>query len=209
MQNIKTLGIIGGTFDPVHYGHLTAAECARCAFNLDKVVFMLSAQPPHKKRQEISGSEERLTMLKQAVADNPAFEISTLELERKGYSYTVDTIQYYLDTYPEVNIYFILGFDALLLLNTWKEVTRLVGLCQFIAVARPGYQLDRNDIAFKNVPDILWDNLHLVEMPGNLVSSSDIRDRVKNGETIKYLVPPPVEQYIYEKGLYRAKELNS
>ena len=183
MQNIKTLGIIGGTFDPVHYGHLTAAECARCAFNLDKVIFMLSAQPPHKKRQDISGSEERLTMLKQAVADNPAFEISTLELERKGYSYTVDTIQYYLDTYPEVNIYFILGADALLLINTWKEVTRLVRLCQFIAVARPGYRLDRSDIAFKNVPEMLW--------------------------TIKYLVPPPVEQYIYKKGLYRAKELNS
>ena len=96
-----------------------------------------------------------------------------------------------------------------MLINTWKEVTRLVRLCQFIAVARPGYRLDRSDIAFKNVPEMLWENLHLVEMPGNLVSSSDIRDRVKNGETIKYLVPPPVEQYIYKKGLYRAKELNS
>lgn len=208
MLNIRTLGILGGTFDPVHYGHLTAAECARCEFDLDKVIFMLSAQPPHKKMQKISGSAERLAMLKNAVDDNPAFEISTLEMERVGYSYTVDTIQYYLQAYPGVNIYFILGFDALLLINTWKDVNRLVGLCQFIAMTRPGFELDRGNRAFEDIPDILWDNLHILEMPGNLVSSSEIRNRVETGKTIKYLVPPAVEQYIYKKGLYRSKELN-
>lgn len=208
MQNIRTLGILGGTFDPVHYGHLTAAECARCEFALDKVIFMLSAQPPHKKLQKISSSEQRLDMLKKAVADNQAFEISTLEMEREGYSYTVDTIEYYLDTYPGVNIYFILGIDALLLINTWKDVDRLAGLCQFIAISRPGFVLNRGDDHFIDVPEVLWDNLHILEMPGNLVSSSEIRNRVENGKTIRYLVPPAVEQYIGAKGLYRSKELN-
>lgn len=208
MQVIKSLGILGGTFDPVHYGHLTAAECARSEFKLDRVIFMLSAQPPHKKLQNILNSAERLEMVEKAVADNPAFEPSTLEMERQGYSYTVDTIQYYLKTYPGVTIYFILGIDALLLINTWKDVNRLAGMCQFIAITRPGFKLDPGDIAFKGVPAVLWNNLHVLEMPGSLVSSSDIRSRVENGQTIKYLVPPAVEEYIFARGLYRAKELS-
>jgi nicotinate-nucleotide adenylyltransferase len=207
MQKIKRLGILGGTFDPIHYGHLTAAECARDEYNLDRVIFMLSAQPPHKTEQKVSEAEERLHMLQAAVADNRAFEVSTLEIERQGYSYTVDTIDYYLNTYPGTDIYFILGIDALLLINTWKDFKRLVGLCQFIAITRPGFKLER-DSAFKDVPQVLWENLHLLEMPGSLVSSSVIRQRVQNGKSIRYLVPPPVEHYIYNKGLYCAKEMN-
>jgi nicotinate-nucleotide adenylyltransferase len=202
-MSAKTMGILGGTFDPVHYGHLSAAECVRCEFGLDKVIFMLSAQPPHKKGQRVSAASERLAMVQSAIADNPAFQASALEMQRPGYSYTVDTIEYCLAASPGMLIYFILGVDALQLISTWKDYTRLVGLCQFIAITRPGFTLDPDDAAFADVPRTLWKHLHLLEIPGNLVSSSDIRDRVKNGKTIKYLVPPAVEEYIYSKGLYR------
>ncbi|HEX3012236.1 MAG TPA: nicotinate-nucleotide adenylyltransferase [Syntrophomonadaceae bacterium] len=208
MNEIKSLGILGGTFDPIHYGHLTAAECARCEYKLDRVVFMLSAQPPHKQQQTVTDPQDRLSMVRKAIADNEAFEASTLEMERKGYSYTVDTIQYYLNTYPDVKIYFILGIDALLLINTWKNVDRLVGMCEFIAITRPGFKLDPEDDAFKDVPRVLWQHMHILEMPGSVVSSSDIRNRVANGKTIKYLVPPQIEEYIRTRGLYREETTN-
>lgn len=205
MSKLKSLGILGGTFDPVHYGHLTAAQCAYHEFKLDRVIFVPSAQPPHKDLNYVSDCQDRLAMLEKAVAGNPAFEISTLEMERQGYSYTVDTIQYFLKAYPQIRLYFIIGIDALLLINTWKEVEQLVGLCQFIAVNRPGFMLDRNDEVFTHVPAVLWDNLHLLDMPGSLVSSSAIRRRAAQGEPIKYLLPAAVEEYIIDKGLYRPR----
>jgi nicotinate-nucleotide adenylyltransferase len=206
MEVIKSLGIMGGTFDPIHYGHLTAAECARFEFNLDKVLFIPSARPPHKELDLVSDCNDRYTMVRSAIADNPGFEISSLEIQRKGLSYTVDTIDYYLHKYPVTKIYFILGLDALLLINTWKEVERLVELCQFVAVTRPGYQIDPNDRYLKVLPEALRINLHLMEMPGNTISSSDIRQRVLTGKPIRYLVPSVVEEYIYCRGLYMNKE---
>lgn len=206
MEAIKSLGIIGGTFDPIHYGHLTAAECAYFEFKLDKVLFIPSARPPHKELELVSDCSDRYIMVEKAIKDNPKFEISPLEILRKGLSYTVDTIEYYLHKYPGTRIYFILGIDALLLINTWKEVERLVGLCQFIAVTRPGYPIDQNERYLENLPHVLRENLHFMEIPGNTISSSDIRLRVLNGKPIKYLVPPVVEEYIYSRGLYLDKE---
>ncbi|MEN6462430.1 MAG: nicotinate-nucleotide adenylyltransferase [Syntrophomonas sp.] len=206
MEVIKSLGIMGGTFDPIHYGHLTAAECARSEFDLDKVLFIPSARPPHKELDLVSDCNDRYTMVRSAIADNPGFEISSLEIQRKGLSYTVDTIDYYLHKYSGTKIFFILGLDALLLINTWKEVERLVELCQFVAVARPGYQIELNDRYLKGLPEVLWKNVHFMEIPGNTISSSDIRQRVLTGKPIKYLVPPVVEEYIYCRGLYMNKE---
>ncbi|MGI5921455.1 MAG: nicotinate-nucleotide adenylyltransferase [Syntrophomonadaceae bacterium] len=206
MQAVKSLGILGGTFDPIHYGHLTAAECARYEFHLDKVLFIPSARPPHKDRDLVSDCTHRYTMLSKAIADNPVFAISPLEIQREGLSYTVDTVEYFLRKYPETKIYFILGIDALLLMDTWKEAERLAGLCEFIAVSRPGYQINSNDPQLKKLPAALWDNLHIMEIPGNTVSSSDLRKRVFNGKPIKYLLPPAVEEYIYAQGLYINKE---
>jgi nicotinate-nucleotide adenylyltransferase len=206
MEEIKSLGIIGGTFDPIHYGHLTAAECARFEFSLDKVLFIPSARPPHKELDMVSECSDRYNMVRSAIQDNPGFEISTLEMQRKGLSYTIDTIEYYLKLYPGIKIYFILGIDALLLFNTWKEVERLSGLCKFVVVTRPGYKIEPNDRKLKDLPEKLWRNLHFMEIPGNTISSSGIRQRVLAGKPIKYLVPPKVEEYIYSQGLYFYKE---
>lgn len=208
MECIKALGIMGGTFDPIHYGHLTAAECARFELELDKVLFIPSARPPHKELDMVSNCHYRYIMVKKAIEDNPAFAISSLEIERKGLSYTVDTIDYYSNKYPGVKIYFILGIDALLLINTWKEVDRLAEMCKFVAVTRPGYKIDKANPSFSGLPEKLCANLYFIEMPGNDVSSSSIRQRVRAGRPIKYLVPPAVEKYIAENGLYEGKECN-
>lgn len=199
----KSLGILGGTFDPVHYGHLLAGEWAREVYCLDELVIMPAARPPHKDLAGVLDSQHRHRMVELAVSDNPGFSVSTLELERAGFSYTVDTVGYYLQEYPGIELYFIIGVDALQLIYTWKDVERLVELCQFIVVTRPGYELDRNDPALASLPDALWDRLTLLSIPGLEISSSDIRKRVLNGCSIRYLLPAAVEEYIRDNHLYK------
>src|ERR1035437_8036211 len=159
MHEIKKLGILGGTFDPIHYGHLVAAECARGACHLDQVLFIPSARPPHKALDEVLNCQSRYEMVQIAVQDNPAFEVSAIELERQGLSYTVETIAAYLQKFPGMEIFFILGVDVLLLMNTWKDVDRLAGLCNFIVVTRPGYQLSREEERFQGIPAVLWEKI--------------------------------------------------
>lgn len=199
----KSLGILGGTFDPVHYGHLLAGEWAREVYDLDELVIMPAARPPHKDLSGVLESKHRHRMMELAVSDNPGFSVSTLELERAGFSYTVDTVRYYLQEYPGVELYFIIGVDALQLMYTWKEIERLAELCQFIVVTRPGYELDRNDPALESLPDALWERLTLLSIPGLEISSSDIRKRVLNGRSIRYLLPATVEEYIRDNNLYK------
>lgn len=202
MRAIKKLGILGGTFDPIHYGHLVAADCARDACHLDQVLFIPSARPPHKALEEVLDCKRRFEMVRIAVQDNPAFGVSAMELERQGLSYTVETIAAYLQEFPGVEIYFILGVDALLLMNTWKEVDRLAGLCNFIVVTRPGYRLSQDEERFRGIPKALWDKIIVIPIPGLFISSSEIRQRVAQSKTIKYLLPPGVEQYIRANNLY-------
>lgn len=202
MGDIKSLGILGGTFDPVHYGHLLAGEWAREVYHLDQLIFIPSARPPHKDLSGVLDSEHRYRMVELAVQDNPGFSVSKLELERPGLSYTVDTVRYYLQAYPGIHIYFIIGADALQLMYTWKDVEQLVDLCRFIVVTRPGYELDRNDPALQTLPASLWTGLTLLSIPGLEISSSDIRQRVNAGHSIRYLLPPKVEKYIEEHHLY-------
>ncbi len=207
MQQLKSLGILGGTFNPIHYGHIVAAECARDAFHLDRVLFVPAARPPHKDLDEVLDSQHRFEMVKIAVKDNPDFEVSALELERKGLSYTVDTIASYQQEYPGAKIFFIIGVDALLLINTWKDVERLATLCNFIVVTRPGYQLSHEEEHFCEIPDVIWEKILLVPIPELFISSSDIRQRVAQGQTIKYLLPPAIEEYILKNDLYREEEI--
>lgn len=197
------MGIMGGTFDPIHYGHLIAAEYARCEFNLKKVIFIPSARPPHKNNEDVLDEEHRYKMVDIAVKDNPAFQISSLEMDRKGYSYTVDTIDYFLKNYPGNDIFFIMGADSLLLLDTWKDYQRLAALCKYIVVTRPGYKLNKNDERLRRLPPELWHNFRQLQIPGLDISSSNIRKRVIEGRPIKYLLPPGVEEYILNHGLYR------
>ncbi|MDD3364567.1 MAG: nicotinate-nucleotide adenylyltransferase [Syntrophomonas sp.] len=206
MQQLKSLGILGGTFDPIHYGHIVAAECARDAFHLDRVIFIPSARPPHKALDEVLDSQHRFEMVKMAVQDNPDFAVSALEMQRKGLSYTVETIASYQQEFPGAKIYFIIGVDALLLINTWKDVERLATLCNFIVVTRPGYQLSHEQEHFREIPGAVWEKILLVPIPGLYISSSDIRQRVSKGQTIKYLLPPAIEEYILKNDLYREEE---
>ena len=131
------MGILGGTFDPVHYGHLVAAQYAAYGFQLDRVIFVPTAQPPHKDTQEVLNAAHRLAMVKLAIADNPIFELSRLEIDRSGISYTVDTIEALRQTYPGTDIYFIMGMDSIYILDTWKDIERLVDMCRFIVVTQP------------------------------------------------------------------------
>lgn len=208
MHVIKSLGILGGTFDPIHFGHMVAAECVRDALNLNRVIFMPAARPPHKELSGVLDSHHRYTMVELAINNNDTFAISAMELERKGLSYTVETISACRQLYPKAEIYFILGTDALLMINTWRDLPRLLQLCHFVLVTRPGYQLDRRDERFRHVPDLLWEKTIILPIPGLFLSSSDIRRRVAEGKTIKYLVPAAVERYIIEHNLYRDGGVN-
>jgi nicotinate-nucleotide adenylyltransferase len=172
-------------------------------FELDKIIFIPAARPPHKDPASVINGDHRYRMVELAIKDNPAFTASSLELERRGYSYTVDTIRHYLEADPQLDIRFILGVDALQLIYTWKEVGQLIKLCRFIVVTRPGYQLDRCDPVFATVPAELWDRIELLSIPGLEISSSEIRKRVAAGQSVRYLLPPGVADYIKKNDLYR------
>jgi len=200
---IKNLGIIGGTFNPIHYGHLIAAEFTREAFALDRILFVPSARPPHKDPGEILDSRHRLAMAEIAVRDNPFFSVSTLEIDRQGLSYSVETVDSIRDLHPGANLFFILGIDAFMLMNTWKDTERLAELCSMIVVTRPGYELDPADDCFAGVPLLMWQKMEVIAIPGFEISSSAIRERVAQGKTIRYLLPSGVEDYINTNQLYR------
>ncbi len=203
MKEVKSLGIFGGTFDPIHYGHLVAAEYARYMFCLDEVLIVPSARPPHKDAKNISPEKERYEMVKMAIRDNIFFQISPLEMERKGYSYTIDTVDYFSKQYPGVIIHVIIGADCLFYMHTWKDIEYLVTMCKFIVVTRPGYSINRYDEALSGLPPALWQNVLQLQVPGLDISSSEIRERVLKNKPIKYLLPPEVECYIIEHGLYK------
>ncbi len=205
---MKRLGIMGGTFDPIHYGHLVAAEMARAEFSLNKVLFIPSGTPPHKERSDITAAELRFEMVERAIQDNPAFEISALELRRIGPSYTVDTLRVLRRTWPEHELYFITGSDALRQIFSWREVEEILMMTKFIGAARPGF--DARDFLLqvqKERPET-QERIHYIEVPALAISSTDIRARVKRGQPIRYLLPEPVRLYIQQHGLYTAQVMS-
>ncbi|MGI6064863.1 MAG: nicotinate-nucleotide adenylyltransferase [Bacillota bacterium] len=194
------LAVMGGTFDPIHYGHLVTAEAARCGFNLDKVVFVPSGRPPHKREKNITPSEDRFDMTSLAIASNSFFEVSRVEIDRPGFSYAIDTVNAFYDYYGnDIELYFITGADAILEILTWKHVDQLMEKCQFIAATRPGFHL--HDI--NSLPEHFAAKIVFMEVPALAISSTDIRRRVVENRPIKYLLPEPVEEYIYRYHLYR------
>ncbi|HBG23016.1 MAG TPA: nicotinic acid mononucleotide adenylyltransferase [Peptococcaceae bacterium] len=195
----QRIGILGGTFDPIHNGHLMAAETARERFSLEKVYFMPTGIPSHKHK--ITEYWHRHLMVVLAVMDNPYFSVSRLEYEREGVSYTVDTMRRLRQVYSEqdTDIYFITGIDTIVEIFGWRESEELLSLCKFIAATRPGYDPHIvRDILGKYYPDVI----DFLEMPQMNISSSNIRRRVREGKSIKYLVPEVVEKYIRQQGLY-------
>ncbi len=201
------IGIMGGTFDPIHHGHLVTAGEARWQFGLSQVIFVPNRHPPMKDPGEVSEPEHRYLMTLLATVTNMHFTVSRIEIERPGPSYTIDTIRDLLRTYSGEDLYYITGADALrqILHGEWRETERLLGLCQFIAASRPGYHVDSSVWMSANhrLGESLR-NVHTMEIPALAISSTDIRGRVLKGRPIKYLVPEPVEEYIAKHRLYAA-----
>lgn len=197
------IGIMGGTFDPVHYGHLVIAEEARFEFSLDRVVWIPAGDPPHKSGRRIVAQEHRYAMVVLATASHSAFEVSRLELERRGPSYTVDTVAAFREMAPGAELYFITGADATLEILTWHRHQDLVKSCRFIAVTRPGYDLERLSSV---LPSDYLDRINTIQAPGVDISSTGLRERVARGEPIKYLVPEGVEAYLTKHRLYQGAE---
>ena len=194
------VGVIGGSFDPIHFGHLVTAEAARVKFGLDKVIFIPAARSPVKKLS-VASAQERYLMTVLATATNTDFEVSRIEIERGEPSYTIDTLEDHKREYGETTqIFFITGADAVLDILAWKGSERLSGVAQFIAATRPGYDLAQLNKVFgetKGLPQI-----HILEIPALAISSTDLRRRVKEGLSIKYLVPDSVEDFISKSRLY-------
>ncbi|NLA58363.1 MAG: nicotinate-nucleotide adenylyltransferase [Firmicutes bacterium] len=205
MAEIKggSVGIMGGTFDPIHYGHLVAAEAAREAFALDRIIFVPAGIPPHKDEAEVTPARHRYLMTLLAIMSNPYFEISRVDLDRGRVTYTVDTLtDLRKELPPDVNMYFITGADAILEILSWKEPGRVLSLAEFIAVTRPGYGLDRLSTALGSLYEEFQDRIHILEVPPVGISSTDIRRRLAQGRSVRYLVPETVFTYIKNQGLY-------
>ena len=197
------IGIMGGTFDPLHYGHLVTAEEARTQFNLDKVIFVPTGNPPHKKNYSVSEPEHRFLMTVLAVMSNPFFTVSRTEIDRKGYSYAVDTVINFRKQYgSDAELFFITGADAILEILTWKNVQALMQECCFIAATRPGFNLEELNKKSLEFPGDFQRCVYFMQIPSLSISSTDIRQRVIKGQTIKYLMPEAVQQYIYKNNLY-------
>lgn len=197
------LGLMGGTFDPIHIGHLVTAEEALRQFRLDEIVFIPTGQPPHKTGQ-VASPEERYTMTCVATASHPQFWVSRLELDSPGMDYTVDTLRALREVFvSDVGFFFITGADAVLDILTWKDPERVLGWCDVIAATRPGYDLSR-------LADVLGglagrDRVHVMEIPSIAVSSSMIRERLRAGEGVRYLVPEGVLTLIQKSGIYASR----
>jgi len=205
---VSKIGVMGGTFDPIHYGHLVTAGEARWQFGLSLVIFVPNRHPPHKAPGDVSDPEHRYLMTFLATLTNPRFTVSRIEIDRAGPSYAVDTIRELRRSRPGDEIYYITGADALqqILQGEWRDTEQLLGLCQFIGASRPGYHLDPLGWSSANhrLADHYLRNVHTMEIPAMAISSTDIRARVRNGRPITYLVPEIVEQYIIRHRLYSA-----
>lgn len=197
---------MGGTFNPVHYGHLAAADEALNGFCLDRIIFMTAGIPPHKESDDIAPVEDRLLMTVIATATNDAFEVSRFETEKKTPSYTVETMEHLAQKYPDSKIFFITGIDAVLELSTWHEPGGIFKYGKMIAVTRPGYTLgERGDIAgFEATHDLSSKTakIFVMKAPGVDISSTEIRKRIREGLPVRYLLPDRVLEYIKERNLY-------
>ena len=195
-------GIMGGTFDPVHYGHLVLAEKAKEAFNLKKIIFVPAAVPPHKIGEVAASGQNRLEMVKLAIEDNPDFEVSSVELNREGPSYSIDTLRQLKQEHPKMEAAFIMGYDSLLELHSWKNYQELLAESRVITAFRPGYPI-LNDIT--DLPQFLkpfHERILFLEAPLLDISSTWLRVELMYDRSIRYLVPEPVRNYILKKRIY-------
>ena len=201
-ERAQRVGILGGTFDPPHVGHLWLAALAADELNLDRVLFMPAAQPPHKGGRLVSRSTDRLLMTRLAIQGDPAFELCPIEMERTGPSYTIDSVTELKRAHPDAQLFLVMAADSLAQIDTWREPDRLLAEIEWIVGPRPGIALpDRSGLKERFGTDA--SRIHLLAGPALDVSSSEIRRRVAAGHTIRYLVARNVEELIIDRGLYR------
>ncbi|MGW5079276.1 nicotinate-nucleotide adenylyltransferase [Micromonospora echinospora] len=195
-EDIRRVGIMGGTFDPIHHGHLVAASEVADRFGLDEVVFVPTGQPWQKAEEAVTPAEDRYLMTVIATASNPRFQVSRVDIDRGGPTYTVDTLRDLHAEYgAKAQLFFITGADALERILSWKDLDEALELAHFIGVTRPGFELTD-----KHLPA---DSVSLVQVPAMAISSTDCRARVARGEPVWYLVPDGVVQYIAKRRLYQ------
>lgn len=185
---------MGGTFDPIHHGHLVAASEVQARFGLEEVIFVPTGEPWQKEGRDVAPAEHRYLMTVIATASNPRFTVSRVDVDREGKTYTIDTLRDLRGERPEADLFFITGADALAQILSWKDAEELFDLAEFVGVTRPGYELSEDGLP--------KDRVHLQEVPAMAISSTDCRDRVHAGEPVWYLVPDGVVQYINKHRLY-------
>ncbi|MDD7939658.1 nicotinate-nucleotide adenylyltransferase [Actinomycetospora lutea] len=193
----RRIGVMGGTFDPIHHGHLVAASEAQIRFALDEVVFAPTGQPYRKDSESVSPAEDRYLMTVIATASNPRFTVSRVDVDREGATYTVDTLADLAKIFPDDELFFITGADALEQILSWHRADEMFRLAHFVGVTRPGFELDGDHLPRGAVS--------LLEVPAMAISSTACRERVAAGEPVWYLVPDGVVQYIAKRGLYQPR----
>jgi len=191
----RRIGIMGGTFDPVHHGHLVAASEVQARFELDEVIFVPTGQPWQKTDRKVSAAEDRYLMTVIATASNPRFSVSRVDIDRRGTTFTIDTLHDLHADLPDAELFFITGADALEQILSWRQAEELFSLAHFVGVTRPGYSLDD-----KHLPN---GSVSLIDVPAMAISSTACRERVAAGLPVWYLVPDGVVQYISKRDLYR------
>lgn len=197
LDDARRIGVMGGTFDPIHHGHLVAASEVADRFNLDEVIFVPTGQPWQKAGKTISPAEDRYLMTVIATASNPRFSVSRVDIDRNGPTYTIDTLRDLRQQFPDEALYFITGADALTSIMSWHDWEEMFQLAEFVGVTRPGYEL-REDM----LPADIQKRVHLVEIPAMAISSTDCRARAAEDRPVWYLVPDGVVQYITKNALY-------
>ncbi|MDQ3157770.1 MAG: nicotinate-nucleotide adenylyltransferase [Actinomycetota bacterium] len=193
----RRVGVMGGTFDPIHHGHLVAASEVQSWFDLDEVIFVPTGQPWQKSDRTVSAAEDRYLMTVIATAANPRFAVSRVDIDREGPTYTIDTLRDLKASLPDADLYFITGADAMAALLTWRDHEELFDLATFVGCTRPGHEMDESTL--EGLPK---EKITIVEIPALAISSTDCRMRVERGEPVWYLVPDGVVQYIGKHKLY-------
>jgi nicotinate-nucleotide adenylyltransferase len=196
----RRVGVMGGSFNPIHTGHLVTADEARYTFSLDEVLFVPAGQPWQKEMGDVAPAEDRYMMCVIATSPDPMLRFSRIEIDRAGPTYTLDTLKALKAERPGDELFFITGADAILQILTWKDPEAVLREARFIAATRPGYDLDRLE---KELPPGLEDRVAIMEIPALAISSTDVRLRAREGRPIRYLLPTGVAEYIEKNGLYR------
>ncbi|MDK7139634.1 nicotinate-nucleotide adenylyltransferase [Corynebacterium simulans] len=197
MTSPQRIGIMGGTFDPIHNGHLVAASEVAYRFQLDQVVFVPTGQPWQKAGRDVTAAEHRYLMTMVATASNPRFTVSRVDIDREGPTYTIDTLRDLRELFPDAELYFITGADSLASIMSWRDWEVMLEMANFVGVTRPGYELSKDMLPLGSQTGI-----ELIEIPAMAISSTDCRKRAGEGEPVWYLVPDGVVQYIAKNNLY-------